>query len=332
MNTETRRHFSRIGIAYFIGALLFAGVRTLTPLALTHLAPTLAADQALSFLISMLTTYIIAVPLMMLVIKRVPKKGSIQPCTMTGKQWIVTFLICYAGMYLANIAGNIITNIVGNLKGSTVTNEIVETALANAAWVNILVMVLLAPVLEELLFRKMLIDRTIKYGEGISVLISALFFGLFHGNLNQFAYAFVIGGVFAFVYVKTGNVKYTIYMHMLVNFLGSAVSMGLLKLSGMDQLALAATDPEKMADVSYLTNIFMSHLSGMLLLCLYALVLIILVIVGIVLFFKNIKKIHLLTSPNSVAPGARFRTYFLNGGMILFIVWWLVQIILQLLM
>lgn len=121
-------------------------------------------------------------------------------------------------------------------------------------------------------------------------------------------------------------------MHMLVNFLGSAVSMGLLKLSGMDQLALAATDPEKMADVSYLTNIFMSHLSGMLLLCLYALVLIILVIVGIVLFFKNIKKIHLLTSPNSVAPGARFRTYFLNGGMILFIVWWLVQIILQLLM
>ena len=316
MNTETRRHFSRIGIAYFIGALLFAGVRTLTPLALTHLAPTLAADQTLSFLISMLTTYIIAVPLMMLVIKRVPKEGSIQPCTMTGKQWIVTFLICYAGMYLANIAGNIITNIVGNLKG----------------WVNILVMVLLAPVLEELLFRKMLIDRTIKYGEGISVLISALFFGLFHGNLNQFAYAFVIGGVFAFVYVKTGNVKYTIYMHMLVNFLGSAVSMGLLKLSGMDQLALAATDPEKMADVSYLTNIFMSHLSGMLLLCLYALVLIILVIVGIVLFFKNIKKIHLLTSPNSVAPGARFRTYFLNGGMILFIVWWLVQIILQLLM
>ena len=94
MNTETRRHFSRIGIAYFIGALLFAGVRTLTPLALTHLAPTLAADQTLSFLISMLTTYIIAVPLMMLVIKRVPKEGSIQPCTMTGKQWIVTFPAC----------------------------------------------------------------------------------------------------------------------------------------------------------------------------------------------------------------------------------------------
>ena len=166
MNTETRRHFSRIGIAYFIGALLFAGVRTLTPLALTHLAPTLAADQTLSFLISMLTTYIIAVPLMMLVIKRVPKEGSIQPCTMTGKQWIVTFLICYAGMYLANIAGNIITNIVGNLKGSTVTNEIVETALANAAWVNILVMVLLAPVLEELLFRKMLV---LKFPNGWSI-------------------------------------------------------------------------------------------------------------------------------------------------------------------
>lgn len=120
-----------------------------------------------------------------------------------------------------------------------------ETALANAAWVNILVMVLLAPVLEELLFRKMLIDRTIKYGEGISVLISALFFGLFHGNLNQFAYAFVIGGVFAFVYVKTGNVKYTIYMHMLVNFLGSAVSMGLLKLSGMDQLRLPPQIPKR---------------------------------------------------------------------------------------
>ena len=56
--------------------------------------------------------------------------------------------------------------------------------------VTFLYMVICAPILEEYIFRKLIVDRTVKYGQGVAVVLSGLMFGLFHGNLNQFAYAF----------------------------------------------------------------------------------------------------------------------------------------------
>ena len=80
-----------------------------------------------------------------------------------------------------------------------------EVATSSNLWVNLFIMVLCAPVAEELIFRKLLIDRLTQYGEGVAVLFSGLMFGLFHGNLNQFVYAFVLGLCFGFIYVKTGD-------------------------------------------------------------------------------------------------------------------------------
>lgn len=59
---------------------------------------------------------------------------------------------------------------------------------------NLALISIIGPIFEEILFRKILIDKTIKYGARISIIISALLFGLFHGNVNQFFYAFLMGG------------------------------------------------------------------------------------------------------------------------------------------
>jgi len=50
-----------------------------------------------------------------------------------------------------------------------------------------------APVCEELIFRKMLVTRALKYGEGVAILLSGLVFGLFHGDLNQIYVCLWIG-------------------------------------------------------------------------------------------------------------------------------------------
>lgn len=332
MNRETGRHFSKLGLAYFIASILFAAVQTLTVFVMKKFAPSVLENQTLSFLIPMLATYVIGVPLMALVIRQVPKGGQIQSCDMTKKQWGVTFLICYAGMYLANMIGTTLTNVIGQLKGSGVSNEILDVAFSNDMWANILVMVLLAPVIEELLFRKMLIDRTIQYGEGISVFLSALFFGLFHGNLNQFAYAFVIGGVFGFVYVKTGNIKYTIAMHMLINFISSVISMSIIKLAGLDELLRMQNDLSGAINPMEIMNIVTNHMVGFAILGIYLLIVFALVIIGVVLFFKYMNKIHLVSTAYTVQKGQRFRAYFLNPGMLLFVILWCVKIVMQLVM
>ena len=66
---------------------------------------------------------------------------------------------------------------------------------------------------------KMLIDRLNRLGDRPAILLSAFLFALFHGNLYQLFYAFGVGLVFGYVYVRTGRIRYTISIHMLVNCL-----------------------------------------------------------------------------------------------------------------
>ncbi len=89
--------------------------------------------------------------------------------------------------------------------------------------VGIMIPVLIGPILEELVFRKLMFDRTRRYGEKTAVIFSAICFGLFHGNLTQFLYACSVGLFLGYVYCKTGKVLHTIIMHMLMNACSSAI-------------------------------------------------------------------------------------------------------------
>jgi len=86
-----------------------------------------------------------------------------------------------------------------------------------------------APVFEELIFRKVLIDRTIKYGEYVSIVLSGMMFGLLHGNFQQFFFAALIGMLFAYIYIRTGRVRYTIFLHMAINLSSALVLQTLLQ-------------------------------------------------------------------------------------------------------
>ena len=97
---------------------------------------------------------------------------------------------------------------------------------------------ILPPIFEELIFRKFMIDRTIRHGEFISCAMSGIMFGLWHGNFQQFFYAFFVGVLFAFVYIRTGNVIYTMILHASMNLVTSSVTLELLgvfmKRAGID--------------------------------------------------------------------------------------------------
>ena len=60
-----------------------------------------------------------------------------------------------------------------------------------------------------------------------SILMSAFLFGLIHGNINQFAYAFIIGIAMALLAEATGSIWPTILMHFLIN-IRSVAAMYLL--------------------------------------------------------------------------------------------------------
>ena len=158
-----KKHFSLLGLMYFLGALIIIGVQVAVSMLVLAFAPSLLDNPNLSLLVSMLPTYTIAFPLTSLLIHQVPgvqmKKHNMKPTQLLG-----AFAISYALMYLSNLAGQFFTNIIGIIKGSPVDDAIADLVSELNPLTAFFVMVLLAPALEEWIFRKLLVDRTIRYG------------------------------------------------------------------------------------------------------------------------------------------------------------------------
>jgi membrane protease YdiL (CAAX protease family) len=271
----------------------------------------------------MLPMYIIAFPIIFLLFKNIPVQISGEKKKMSVKHLIVAFIMCYAGTYICNLLASILTGIIGALKQSDVENVMANLTSSISLPVNLFIVVICAPIMEELLFRKTLIDRTAHFGEGISILFSGLVFGLFHGNLVQFGYAFLLGIFFGFIYIKTKNIVYPIILHMVINFFGSFLGSIIMEKSGFYNLPADATESE-------MVECMMENAAGMMIYFGYALAIIILVIVGIVLFVKNRKKFVCAPGEVTIEKGARFKTMILNLGMILYCIFWIVMIVMQL--
>lgn len=85
-----------------------------------------------------------------------------------------------------------------------------------------------SPAMEELVFRRCLINRLLPFGERAALVVSALAFGLFHGTANQLCYGALLGLVFGYVYLRTGRLRYSMGIHITINALSSVVLPALL--------------------------------------------------------------------------------------------------------
>lgn len=95
---------------------------------------------------------------------------------------------------------------------------------------------LLAPIAEEILFRGLILRSLQPYGKKTAIFVSALLFGLFHGNIVQTPFAFAVGLVLGYVAVEYSMV-WAMALHMFNNLLISDV---LTRLTS--RLAPAAAD------------------------------------------------------------------------------------------
>ena len=75
---------------------------------------------------------------------------------------------------------------------------------------------ILAPVSEEILFRGAILRNLQPFGKKFAVLASAFLFGMFHGNLLQTPYAFLVGLVLGYVTVEY-SLGWAIFLHLLNN-------------------------------------------------------------------------------------------------------------------
>ena len=83
----------------------------------------------------------------------------------------------------------------------------------------------IVPVAEELVFRGIVFGELRKgFGPWVSVLISAVVFGLMHGRDIHIGYALVCGIIIAACYYLTDSLIASIILHMIFNIFGSGVA------------------------------------------------------------------------------------------------------------
>ena len=76
---------------------------------------------------------------------------------------------------------------------------------------------ILAPAMEEIIFRYGLFNKLKKKNLTVAFIVSSFLFGLMHGNIIQGGYAFLIGMIIAYIYNKTENLLDAILIHVGVN-------------------------------------------------------------------------------------------------------------------
>lgn len=326
--TACRKDFSRIGLYALLGAVIISILQYGTILVCSRFLPEMMKNGNMYLIVQMAPAYLIGMPFMIFCLSRLP---GIEPerHKMRWWQFLAALPMNYFVMIASNVVGLIITGIIGVVKGAEVDNVMIDVVTSVSPWVRILLMVICAPIFEELIFRKMLVSRTLKYGQGVAVMLSGLMFGLFHGNLNQFAYAFCLGLFFAFIYVKTGNIKITIGLHMFINFMGGVFGGWLLELLDYEELVELTTSGAGQAEM---TAFMMNHIPGMVLYFIYIILLFVMIVAGIVLFIVFRKKFVLEKGQIQLPKGQRFSIVILNVGMILYCLFWIVNMVVQLIL
>lgn len=79
---------------------------------------------------------------------------------------------------------------------------------------------LVIPVLEELLYRGIIAGQIYLWHKSFfAILISAFCFGIFHFNIVQFLYAFIVGLFLGLLFIKTRRLSTCILAHGLINLI-----------------------------------------------------------------------------------------------------------------
>ena len=245
---EIRRTFSVVGMAY---AAMTLGVQitvTVCQYLLFYLAPHLLSTWWISWVLSVIPLYTVGLGVLWLILRKVPvyphntdyavgvTASADKPEFRIG-HWLILLVIAFGCMTAGGLVGNVIMTILSAIMDYDYANALGSMVSSSPAWVTFLVACICAPLGEELLFRKLLIDRTRRFGDLPSILLSGLLFGLFHGNLFQFFYAAAVGMVLAYVYTRTGKYLWCVAIHAAVNFMGSVITPALAALLPADMIS-----------------------------------------------------------------------------------------------
>lgn len=116
------------------------------------------------------------------------------------------------------LAVNYLFVLIGFTGSSAAYEQVAEKQFVLPLWAGIILYGIVSPVAEEIVFRGIVYNRLRRqYSLWIAIIGSAIIFGVYHGNIVQAVYGFVLGVMIALAYEKYGSFSVPVVLHSAAN-------------------------------------------------------------------------------------------------------------------
>lgn len=282
---EMKQRFRRIGYALFWLIVTMQITQGILIGLINRFAPEITESSWYLGIILGIGFYGTAFPLFLWLMKKIPNGPKGSEKKLAGQQILQLFFISTGLIYLF-VGLNLLLDSFIPLSGPfQVTEMITSLDVLLKSLPALLFIDIFSPIIEEIVFRGVLLDKLRGYGDKRAILFSAVAFALFHGNLTQFIYTLPMGIVYGYVALRTNTIRYTIILHILHN----SFSTFLLTLGLVPNIDAAS---------------------------LYTGIIVALTVIGLILLLKNFKKVELSTADRDEKISQK--VVYGNRGVLLF--------------
>lgn len=309
MRTRAKNATSRVALSLFVLMLVSNVASLIIQLLVRRFAPAVLSAPWFLWAVTIVSLYAVAAPFAYLILRGVPKSAPARR-RMSLKTFLIFLAMSFALMIAGVLLGTGVNSILERFFGEQ-DSAITEAIRSSTLWLSCLYSLVIAPLFEELFFRKFLLDRLGFLGDTAAILLSGIAFGLFHGNVEQFCYAALLGMLLALLYLKTGNLLYPVLTHAIVNFFGGILPTLVEHLTEVDFST---------ADITTLEQLIASHPYAYALQLAVGLLPYLFALVGTVFFCLYLRRLLSDLRPSPLPSGERAAPLVGNVGSILYLV------------
>ena len=158
------------------------------------------------------------------------KRKSIDEVALKRKisinEWIQYFVVLIGMTQVMSFLTKLVISIINSVFTYELVNKNIIDSITEdlSPGILILCVVIISPIVEEIIFRKILFERLLPLGTTIAIVVSSLLFGVAHANLEQLLYTIFLGVICANLVIISGKITYAIFMHMMFNFFGGIIA------------------------------------------------------------------------------------------------------------
>ena len=156
--------------------------------------------------------------------------GFMTPKKEVWKKPVWQYVLILIGTVAVSYGMNYLFTVIGFIESSESYQTTMKSQYDVALGIGLILYCIVSPVVEEVIFRGFLYGRMRVYMPKVgAILVAALLFGVYHGNLVQGIYGFLMGIIYTLVYEKYQNFYLTVIMHAITNMVAYFIQLnGLL--------------------------------------------------------------------------------------------------------